>query len=97
MLEAFSNQRLQEDMARPRIRVSEASAKSVGTPTHDYNDADGRSSLIRHCKTTKDHLVRYHSSSVHVCIQIWITLESSSTALRIADSASDRFHLYGVH
>ena len=35
------NQRLREDLARPRIRVSEASA-----------------SLIRYCKTTKDHLVR---------------------------------------
>ncbi|EIW84925.1 G-protein gamma subunit [Coniophora puteana RWD-64-598 SS2] len=34
------NQRLREDLARPRIRVSEASA-----------------SLIRYCKTTKDHLV----------------------------------------
>jgi len=34
------NQRLREDLARPRVRVSEASA-----------------SLIRHCKTTKDHLV----------------------------------------
>ncbi|KAH7926659.1 G-protein gamma subunit [Leucogyrophana mollusca] len=34
------NQRLREDLARPRIRVSEASA-----------------SLIRHCKTTRDHLV----------------------------------------
>ncbi|KAG8217599.1 G-protein gamma-like domain-containing protein, partial [Butyriboletus roseoflavus] len=34
------NQRLREDLARPRIRVSEASA-----------------SLIRHCKTTEDHLV----------------------------------------
>lgn len=35
------NQRLRDDLARPRIRVSEASA-----------------SLIRYCKTTKDHLVR---------------------------------------
>ncbi|KAG1762498.1 G-protein gamma-like domain-containing protein [Suillus subaureus] len=34
------NQRLREDLARPRIRVSEAAA-----------------SLIRYCKTTKDHLV----------------------------------------
>ncbi|KAI0310463.1 heterotrimeric G-protein gamma subunit (G-gamma, Gpg) [Amylostereum chailletii] len=34
------NQRLREDLNRPRIRVSEASA-----------------SLIRYCKTTKDHLV----------------------------------------
>ncbi|KAF8077671.1 G-protein gamma subunit [Lyophyllum atratum] len=34
------NQRLREDLARPRVRVSEASA-----------------SLIRYCKTTKDHLV----------------------------------------
>jgi len=34
------NQRLREDLARPRIRVSEASA-----------------SLIRYCKTTRDHLV----------------------------------------
>ncbi|ELU45007.1 G-gamma domain-containing protein [Rhizoctonia solani AG-1 IA] len=34
------NQRLKEDLARPRLRVSEAGA-----------------SLIRYCKTTKDHLV----------------------------------------
>lgn len=34
------NQRLMEDLARPRINVSEASA-----------------SLIRYCKTTKDHLI----------------------------------------
>ncbi|GBE81768.1 guanine nucleotide-binding protein subunit gamma [Sparassis latifolia] len=34
------NQRLREDLARPRIRVSEASV-----------------SLIRYCKSTKDHLV----------------------------------------
>ncbi|KAG9087281.1 Guanine nucleotide-binding protein subunit gamma 1 [Ceratobasidium sp. 370] len=34
------NQRLKEDLARPRVRVSEAGA-----------------SLIRYCKTTKDHLV----------------------------------------
>lgn len=34
------NQRLRDDLARPRMRVSEASA-----------------SLIRYCKTTKDHLV----------------------------------------
>ncbi|EMD38076.1 heterotrimeric G-protein gamma subunit [Gelatoporia subvermispora B] len=34
------NERLREDLMRPRIRVSEASA-----------------SLIRYCKTTKDHLV----------------------------------------
>lgn len=37
------NQRLRDDLARPRIRVSEASA-----------------SLIRYCKTTKDHLVRIY-------------------------------------
>lgn len=34
------NARLRDDLARPRVRVSEASA-----------------SLIRYCKTTKDHLV----------------------------------------
>jgi guanine nucleotide-binding protein subunit gamma len=34
------NARLREDLARPRVKVSEASA-----------------SLIRYCKTTKDHLV----------------------------------------
>lgn len=52
------NQRLREDLARPRIRVSEASARSVwhlsplrpSSPIRAY-------SLIRHCKTTKDHLV----------------------------------------
>ncbi|KAG9318569.1 G-protein gamma subunit [Chiua virens] len=40
------NQRLREDLARPRMRVSEASA-----------------SLIRYCKTTKDHLVRHVTGS----------------------------------
>jgi len=34
------NQRLREDLARPRVKVSEAST-----------------SLIRYCRTTKDHLV----------------------------------------
>ncbi|KIK59559.1 hypothetical protein GYMLUDRAFT_44519 [Collybiopsis luxurians FD-317 M1] len=34
------NARLKDDLARPRVKVSEASA-----------------SLIRYCKTTKDHLV----------------------------------------
>ena len=41
------NQRLRDDLARPRIRVSEASA-----------------SLIRYCKTTKDHLVSLYPQYV---------------------------------
>ena len=45
------NQRLRDDLARPRIRVSEASA-----------------SLIRYCKTTKDHLVRSLHSLIHYII-----------------------------
>ncbi|KAJ7905792.1 G-protein gamma subunit [Mycena olivaceomarginata] len=40
MSELKLRRRLREDLARPRVRVSEASA-----------------SLIRYCKTTKDHLV----------------------------------------
>lgn len=55
-----SNQRLREDMARPRIRVSEASAKCVRSFTQIMGvHWLGLSSLIRHCKTTKDHLVRW--------------------------------------
>ncbi|KAF9077104.1 guanine nucleotide binding protein gamma subunit [Rhodocollybia butyracea] len=37
------NARLKDDLARPRVRVSEASA-----------------SLIRYCKTTKDHLASWY-------------------------------------
>jgi len=56
------NQRLKEDLARPRIRVSEASARFVYT-FHGILIRMGRSfvsdftSLIRYCKTTTDHLV----------------------------------------
>ncbi|KAG6376233.1 hypothetical protein JVT61DRAFT_2208 [Boletus reticuloceps] len=54
------NQRLREDLARPRIRVSEASTRSVMVPhllTLPSSPVPIHS-LIRHCKITKDHLVR---------------------------------------
>jgi len=64
------NQRLREDLARPRIRVSEASARFVCSP-HSRppisqfprlqkpfaNFVLSSTSLIRYCKTTTDHLV----------------------------------------
>ena len=54
------NQRLREDLARPRVRVSEASARCVVMPVEQAEiltlDLCDRS-LIRYCKTTKDHLV----------------------------------------
>ena len=55
------NQRLREDLARPRLRVSEASARSVFSVLSFRFDTGLTSSfvvsLIRYCKTTKDHLV----------------------------------------
>lgn len=54
------NQRLRDDLARPRIRVSEASARFVQTTApHPYGSFVNSdcSSLIRYCKTTTDHLV----------------------------------------
>lgn len=51
------NIRLREDLARPRMRVSEASARSVWLCSF-LAGADTDISLIRYCKTTKDHLVR---------------------------------------
>ena len=62
------NARLREDLARPRIRVSEAAARCVVvfffshvswkllSLIHPLLLLHG--SLIRYCKTTKDHLVR---------------------------------------
>jgi hypothetical protein len=55
------NQRLREDLARPRMKVSEASARWVHM--HDICSRHSSAvpycaSLIRYCKTTKDHLVR---------------------------------------
>jgi hypothetical protein len=56
------NQRLREDLARPRLRVSEASARYV-IPPHFRSLTNGTfDSLIRYCKTTKDHLVRWKHS-----------------------------------
>ncbi|KAF7322492.1 G-protein gamma subunit [Mycena chlorophos] len=51
------NQRLREDLARPRVRVSEASARLVLFRTSLFRSAYLTLSLIRYCKTTKDHLV----------------------------------------
>ncbi|RDB22170.1 Guanine nucleotide-binding protein subunit gamma [Hypsizygus marmoreus] len=48
------NQRLREDLARPRVRVSEASA-----------------SLIRYCKTTKDHLCHRDLHRFLRCGVLW--------------------------
>ena len=52
------NQRLREDLARPRVRVSEASARSVSVDILNGNPSHSSVSLIRYCKTTRDHLVR---------------------------------------
>jgi hypothetical protein len=53
------NQRLREDLARPRVRMSEASQRCVSDPSiYITEGADLSLSLIRFCKTTKDHLVR---------------------------------------
>ncbi|KDQ60911.1 hypothetical protein JAAARDRAFT_566596 [Jaapia argillacea MUCL 33604] len=53
------NQRLREDLSRPRIRVSEASSRYMPLSTlRGRSRSRSRfSSLIRYCKTTKDHLV----------------------------------------
>lgn len=57
------NSRLREDLARPRVRVSDASARCVTCAfCHQSQIAFNsprcmHSSLIRYCKTTKDHLV----------------------------------------
>ncbi|KAI0929039.1 hypothetical protein AcW1_006094 [Taiwanofungus camphoratus] len=58
---AEHNQRLKEDLARPRIRVSEASVRCAVSPqvclikflTLQFRII----SLIRYCKSTKDYLV----------------------------------------
>jgi len=58
------NQRLREDLARPRIRVSEASAGCVFLNPSLFsmpNKLTGLYSLIRYCKTTKDPLVCFPS------------------------------------
>jgi guanine nucleotide-binding protein subunit gamma len=60
------NQRLREDLARPRMRVSEASARygPIIFPPNSGTRISLCYSLIRYCKTTKDHLVRsYYRSS----------------------------------
>lgn len=62
------NQRLREDLARPRMRVSEASARYISFPPFSLLTAHHTpNSLIRYCKTTKDHLVRRaaYLSSTH--------------------------------
>ena len=52
------NQRLREDLARPRMRVSEASARYRPSLLFRASCSPTPHSLIRYCKTTKDHLVR---------------------------------------
>jgi hypothetical protein len=62
------NQRLRDDLARPRMRVSEASARYTAFPRLlALSYLTCFCSLIRYCKTTKDHLVRIMASE-H---QIW--------------------------
>lgn len=61
------NQRLREDLARPRVRVSEASARYVLPPSLPL--VSPALSLIRYCKTTKDHLVRLMSIILGSCSQ----------------------------
>ena len=52
------NQRLREDLARPRIKVSEASARCVILSfQNSLSLTVARNSLIRYCRTTKDFLV----------------------------------------
>lgn len=52
------NQRLLEDLQRPRIKTSEASARCVSLCRYVASGVlTGVCSLIRYCKTTKDHLV----------------------------------------
>lgn len=52
------NQRLREDLARPRVRVSEASQRCVLVVRFGAGvRTEMLCSLIRFCKTTKDHLV----------------------------------------
>lgn len=58
------NLRLREDLARPRIRVSEASARCVKAcvlflMSVAADEMRSDSSLIRYCKNTKDHLVSF--------------------------------------
>lgn len=51
------NQRLREDLSRPRVRVSEASSRYVYYVFDCIPGTEYMASLIRYCKTTKDHLV----------------------------------------
>ena len=56
------NQRLRDDLARPRINVSEAASRYVHSRTTYAHGLIPLSllfvSLIRHCRTTRDPLVR---------------------------------------
>lgn len=74
------NQRLREDLARPRLRVSEASSRLVTRTRylilHVLNSCP---SLIHYCKTTKDHLVRgspwpCRVGAAHLCMAGAISL-----------------------
>lgn len=52
------NQRLREDLARPRVKISEASARCVSClSVHQDVTLKHVDSLINYCKNTKDHLV----------------------------------------
>lgn len=56
------NARLREDLARPRIRVSEAASRYASSPVSSFSFSNRINistfcSLIRYCRTTKDHLV----------------------------------------
>lgn len=79
-------QRLRDDLARPRIRVSEASARYFWPFTQTLflaNRAPVPHSLINYCKITKDHLVR--------CFHSHVSLRSSNNAF----FCLFRFLLYG--
>lgn len=58
------NQRLMEDLNRPRMRVSEASARWVELTPWAVHELTVGASLIRYCRQSRDHLV----SIVRVCV-----------------------------
>ena len=82
------NARLRDDLARPRIRVSEASAR-YGRPALlllQISMTKCSHSLIRYCRQTKDHLVRRIPE--YDCESVGFSADRLACALRC--------HLFGV-
>ena len=50
-------QRMQDDLARPRIKISEASARWAHFLSLEDSSLTWTHSLVRYCKTTRDPLV----------------------------------------